>query len=129
MLTTQSPLLTTLSGLVEEEVRAETGELSVEKLEGIRHLLSIHLDITDSQRCHSPNEMAATIYSRCGSTSRDAAERWLRSLSEEERASLTLSHLLMALEADQAEQFSQLARKNEHRMASDGQTHKAFSNR
>lgn len=129
MLTTQSPLLTTLSRLVEVEVRAETGELLAERLEGIRHLLNIHLDITDSQRCHSPNQMAATIYSRCGSTSRDVAERWLRSLSKAERASLTLRHILLALEADQAEQFSQLAGSNEHRMASELANAKAFANR
>jgi hypothetical protein len=71
------------------------------------------LEITDSPSSRNPGDIADFIYWNCESLSRDAAERWLRSLMEHEVARLQLGDVLSALAPGLGGDIDELADDNE----------------
>jgi hypothetical protein len=72
-------------------------ELTPAESHRVRRLIRDTLEIADSPSSREPYQIADFIFWNCESGSRDAAERWLKSLSDEQVADLRLGDLLAAL--------------------------------
>jgi hypothetical protein len=80
-----------------EEAIGTQKSFSFKESQRVRRLIRDTLEITDSPSSRNPGDIADFIYWNCESLSRDAAERWLRSLTEHEVARLQLGDVLSAL--------------------------------
>ena len=108
-----SILVSVLWNLLGEAADEETGELSLEESRRVRRSIREWLEISDEPSSSDPYQIADFIYWNCGSAERDAAERWLASLTAKEREALVFGDLLEALQPDAADGINQLADENE----------------
>jgi hypothetical protein len=111
-----SKLLSVLEAiLIEQHAAEETWQLPVEELRRVQRLILDYLEISDRPSSREPHHIAEFIYWNCWSASRDAAERWLRSLTDEEVKGLQLGDVLSALAPGQDGGINELAEENERR--------------
>lgn len=109
-----SKLISVLEAALREECADEdTGELSLEESRGVRGLIRDSLEIDDSPSERDPYQIADFVFWNCESASRDAAERWLRSLTEKQLAGLGFGDVLAALAPGVAGDIEELADENE----------------
>jgi hypothetical protein len=108
--------------LRENHADAETEELSQKELHRVQLLIRDYLGVPDFFSNREPYQIAYDIYCNCGGLSRKAAGRWLGSLTDEQRASLQLGDVLMALQSGHHEEYEQQADENdeERRAEKDG---------
>jgi hypothetical protein len=86
-----------------------TGELTAADSQRIQRIIRDTLEITDSPSSRDPYQIADFVYWNCESLSRDAAERWLNSLTEKELAGLEFGDVLSALAPGLAGDIDDLA--------------------
>jgi hypothetical protein len=93
--------------------RLEEGADNLTFAEAARIDLQIrdYLIISYSPWGRTPFEIANFICHSCDSV--DAANRWLRSISEQERAGLTFIDVLQLIEPMKADEINELAEENE----------------
>ena len=109
-----SKLISVLEAILRDEYADEdTGELSLEESRGVRALIRDSLEIDDSPSDRDPYQIADFIYWNCESASRDAADRWLRSLTAKQLAGLGFGDVLAALAPGLAGDIEDLANENE----------------
>jgi hypothetical protein len=109
-----SKLISVLEAALRDEYADEdTGELSLEESRGVRGLIRDCLEIADSPSERDPYQIADFIYWNCESASRDAADRWLRSLTAKQLAGLGFGDVLAALAPGLAGDIEELAEENE----------------
>src|SRR2546426_12835948 len=92
-----SKLEVVLWNLLEEYLENDADELSAAEANRVGRIIRDTLEIDDSPSSRDPGEIADFIYWNCSSGSRDAAERWLGSLTEKDIARLQLGDVLSAL--------------------------------
>jgi len=107
-----------LTSVLEQVLRGnyadeETGELSLKESQRVRRLIRDYLEITDSPSERDPFQIANFIYWSCWSASRDAAERYLDSLTEKQVADLLFGDVLALLAPGQEASIEELADENE----------------
>ena len=108
----------TLTYVLEQVLRdnyadEETGKLPLKESQWVRQLIRDYLEITDTPLSLDPYQIADFIYRNCESSSKDAAERWLRSMTDQEIGQLELSDVLMALVPGYAGDIEELVEENE----------------
>jgi hypothetical protein len=108
-----SKLETVLWNILEEHLEGDADELTPAESQRVSRIIRDTLEITDSPSSRRPGEIADFIYWNCWSASRAAAERWLRSLTEQEVARLLLGDVLGALAPSLADSIEELADENE----------------
>jgi hypothetical protein len=109
-----SKLISILQAILREwHCDEDTEELSLKESQRVQRLIRDYLEITDSPSSRDPYQIADFIYWNCESLSRDATERWLRSLTEQEVARLLLGDVLGALAPGLAGDIDELADENE----------------
>jgi hypothetical protein len=109
-----SKLISVLEAALRKECAdQDTCELSLEESRQVRRMIRDSLEITDSPSGRDPYQIADFIYWNCESASRDAADRWLRSLTEKQLAGLGFGDVLAALAPGVAGDIEALANENE----------------
>jgi hypothetical protein len=109
-----SKLISVLEAILRDEYADEdTGELSLEESRGVRGLIRDCLEITDSPSERDPYQIADFIYWNCESASRDAADRYLASLTDRQVAGLGLGDVLALLQPGLERDIEKLADENE----------------
>ncbi|HYS86322.1 MAG TPA: hypothetical protein VEN78_15170, partial [Bradyrhizobium sp.] len=82
---------------------------SLAESQRVRGLIRDCLEITDSPDSRDPYQIADFIYWNCSSLSRDAAERYLRSLTDKEVAKLDVGSVLALLQPGLERDIGELA--------------------
>jgi hypothetical protein len=108
-----SKLETVLWNLLEGYLEEGADELTPAESQRVGRLIRDTLEINDSPSSHDPGEIADFVVGNCLSESRTAAERWLRSLTEQEIARLQLGDVLSALAPGLERDIEELADENE----------------
>jgi hypothetical protein len=108
-----STLETVLWNLLEEHLEGDADELTPAESQRVGRLIRDTLEITDSPSSRDPYQITDFVYWNCSSGSKAAAERWLRSLSEQEVARLQLGDVLSALAPGVEGDIEELADENE----------------
>ena len=106
--------------LRDEYADAETGKLPEASAQQVRRFFREYLDTWDSPFSSDPVEIADFIYWNCESVSRNAAERWLNSLTAEALGKLRLGDVLGLLQPGLHADVDALARENEEERAGEG---------
>lgn len=105
-----SKLISVLEAILREwHSDEDTEELSPAESQRVQRLIRDNLEITDSPSSRDPYQIADFVYWNCASASRDAAERWLRSLTDEAVARLDVADVLAALQPGLDDDINDLA--------------------
>ena len=105
-----SKLISVLEAILREwHSDEDTEELSPAESQRVQRLIRDYLEITDSPSSREPYQIADFVYWNCESASRDAAERWLNSLTEKQLAGLAFGDVLSALAPGLAADIDDLA--------------------
>src|SRR5258708_4184121 len=102
-----------LTDLLTERLEDGAEKISFADAARIDRQIRDYLAISDSPWGREPYDIADFICHSCGSASKDAAERWLQSISDEQRANLGLVDVLMLLQPGLEEDINALADENE----------------
>src|SRR5258708_32206153 len=101
-----------LTDLLTERLEDGAEKISFAEAGRIDSQIRDYLAISDSPWGREAYDIADFICASCGSASKDAAERWLQSISDEQRANLGLVDVLMLLQPMMDEEIDALAAEN-----------------